>query len=464
MSELLRIIGIECKDDREIQGITCNSKEVKKNWIFVAIEGKVQSGTKFKQEVTQKGGIILSEKEGFDYQVENAREAYAYLLHAYHDQPSMKLKVIGITGTNGKSTTATLLKELLENQGRACVLIGTEGIQYPDFHVETNNTTPYSESIVQVMNTCIKEKIDYLIMEISSMAMKQHRCTGVNLDVLIYTNIAKDHVDEHGSLLDYLNCKKAAMNLLKSNGIIIYNHDDPMLFEFVQTSRNYKISYGQSSGQFQISQIQEKKEGTSFLINHHSVSIPLISKVNAYNFTAAIAAGFALDLNWKAMFETASKVHGASGRFEKVEGPMEIYVDYAHTEKAMEVVLKTFVQQKTHHLIVVFGCGGQRDREKRWKMGELACQYGDQVILTNDNPRNEDPESIIRDIQKGCNGKEIVIFNRVEAIKKAMNSYQNGDIIVLVGRGAEKIQKTKTAGLSLSDREIVLSILNGEDF
>ena len=164
------------------------------------------------------------------------------------------------------------------------------------------------------------------------------------------------------------------------------------------------------------------------------------------------------------MLETGKNISGAPGRFDRIEGPMEIYVDYAHTEKAMEVVLKTFSSLKTNHLTVVFGCGGERDKEKRWKMGALACQYAEHVILTNDNPRSEDPKQIIKDIQKGCDGREIVLYDRIEAIKKAMNSYQNGDIIVLVGRGAEKKQKTKAGGLSLSDREIVLSILNGEDF
>lgn len=457
-------MGIEWNDTTLVNKITCHSDEVEKNDLFVAIEGQKESGYAYKEAVLLKKGWIISEREDPDcFWVEDARSAYAYLIHAYYDQPALKLKMIGITGTNGKSTTAFMIRDMLAYQGIQCALIGTEGIEVDGVHLDTQNTTPSSEIIAKTLNLCLEKGIGVCVMEISSMAIQMKRLLGCLFDVLIYTNLSQDHLEEHGGQKAYYEAKKQAMNLLKPKGVMIYNCDDERLKEFASLCRNYCIPVGKGSYQFCISQILSHDFKTDFMLNEEKISIPMIAEVNAYNCALALAAGFVLDLKWEKMMAWTKCCKQVEGRFEKIWDSPLVYIDYAHTAKAMEQSLSAFYQLKKGKMIVVFGCGGQRDKAKRAKMGQIACLYADRVILTNDNPRKEDPLAIIKDIQKGCNGKEEIIINRKEAIKKAITTAQNSDIIILTGKGAEKTLVQENHSYQQNDKAMALEILLGEE-
>lgn len=463
LNELLKMIGIESLDERVISKVTCRSDEVIKDTLFVAIEGRKQSGYAYKDEVLKRGGLIVCQKKDADcFCVQDTRSAYALLVQGYWGQPALRLKVIGVSGTNGKSTTAALIFQLLLKQGYKAALIGTDGIEIEGRHVETGNTTPSSETLAETMAECLEKEIRYVVMEVSSMAVEQKRMEGCPLDVLVYTNIARDHIEEHGSYENYLRAKKKAMELLKPQGVLIYNADDPILCRFARLCRCSKLSYGQNGLQFPIQSITEGLDGTYFRLKGQQLKIPLLGKVNAYNAAAALAAGFALDLNWEQLIESSAFLKGVKGRFEKIFEHPFIYVDYAHTESAMKQLLEFFRPLCSGRLITVFGCGGERDKEKRPQMGRIACQYSDLVILTNDNPRSEDPLEIIHDIAAGCSGRPLVCPDRIQAIKKAIKTAQKDDIIVIAGKGNES-QKINGTKQILNDKAIVLSILQGEE-
>lgn len=462
--ELLKTVGIECKNTTLVNQITCDSTKVKEQDIFVAIEGKNESGYIYKKDVLLKKGWVVSEHVDPDcFWVEDARSAYAYLIHAFYDQPALKLKLIGITGTNGKSTTAFMIRDMLANQGIKSALIGTEGIEIDDMHWNTENTTPSSEIIAKTLNLCIEKQIGICIMEVSSMAIEMKRLVGCLFDILIYTNLSQDHLEEHGGLEKYYQAKKQAMELLKPKGVMIYNCDDEKLKEFAALSKNYCIPVGKSSNQFKLSRIECTDCEIKMMLNEENLTLPMVGEVNAYNCALALCAGFVLDLNWKKMLTWVNQCKQIEGRFEKIAEQPLIYIDYAHTESAMEQSLASFSKLKKGKMIVVFGCGGQRDKAKRAKMGKVACFYCDRVILTSDNPRKEDPLEIIKDIQKGCNGKEEIIINRKEAIKKAITTAQNSDIIILTGKGAEKTLVQANHHYQQNDKAMALEILSGEE-
>lgn len=464
LKTLLKTVGIQWNEEALVNKVTCCSNEVQEGDLFVAIEGKNESGYAYKDKVLSKKGWVVTERADPDcFWVEDARSAYAYLIHAYYDQPALKLKMIGITGTNGKSTTAFMIQDMLANQKIKSALIGTEGIEIDGVHVDTKNTTPSSEIIAQTLNLCLEKGIGVCIMEVSSMAVEMKRLVGCLFDILIYTNLSRDHLNEHGGLQEYYEAKKQAMRLLKPKGVMIYNCDDEKCNEFAALCKNYSIPVGKSSTQFRISQFDSHDFKTDFMLNEEQISIPMIAEVNAYNCALALAAGFVLDLNWQRMIAWTKKCKQVEGRFEKIwDNPM-VYIDYAHTEEAMEKSLSAFYQLKKGNMIVVFGCGGQRDKSKRAKMGQIACVYSDRVILTNDNPRKENPLAIIKDIQKGCNGKEEIIINRRDAIKKAITTAQNSDIIILTGKGAEKTLVQNNHYVQQNDKAMALEILLGEE-
>lgn len=464
LNDLLKVIGINTTDERVIHRITCDSKQANENDLFIALEGSKVSGYAYAEEAASQGAVIICEHEDERYyHVEDCREAYALLLHAFYGQPCLNLTMIGITGTNGKSTVAALIKDMLTTMGKPCCVIGTSGIEIGQEVRETNNTTPQSELLVTTLHECIEKGIDTVIMEVSSMALQQKRIAGCLYDMMVYTNIAQDHIEDHGSLENYIACKRMAMQLIKPQGVMIYNQDDPVLVEFAQNCRHFKLSYGMSSNHFQLRDLDCDKSGSSFLLNGKRLRIPLRSEVNVYNCAAAMVVGFVMDLSWEKVILWSKVAKGAPGRFELVHQNPDIYIDYAHTEKAMEKALQFYASIVEHDLIVIFGCGGNRDHEKRAMMGEIACRYAHRVLLTSDNPRDEDPLQIIEEIQSGCDGKEEVVPVRYKAIKKAVNTAKKNDIIVVVGRGNEKYQTIKNTKQIMNDKQMVLAILKGED-
>ncbi len=462
LNELLKVLAIKSDDERIITKITCHSKDVIKDSIFVAIDGKKESGLNFVEEALDKGAIVVSESEDLrTYKVDNSKEAYALLLHCFYGQPTNHLKCIGITGTNGKSSTAFLICEMFESLGHSCCFIGTHGATINHRHINTLNTTPHSEVLVHIFNQCIKENVEIVVMEVSSMALKMERLYGCLFDVIIYTNIKKDHIEEHGSYEDYVYSKKLALNYLKKNSVVIYNSDDATCSSLMSKQKR-AYSFGKKSNYFKISSIIESKNSTSFYLNETLINTPLKSSANVYNLVASLVCGYFFDLNWEDCIQWASNCKMLSGRFELVARSPDIYVDYAHTASAFETLCSYFKKLWNHQLIVVFGCGGDRDRSKRRVMGELACRYCDEVILTNDNPRTEDPCQIINDIVEGCNKDVHIEYIRSKAIKKAFKLAGKNDIILVVGKGDEKFQLNELGKVEMNDKELILSILREE--
>ncbi len=464
LNELLRVLGVKEKEDRFISLVTCHSHLAHTQSVFVAIEGSRESGYDYVEEVLKKGAIVISEREDERcIQVKDARSAYALLQHAMSYQPSLQLKMIGVCGTNGKSTTSMLIQDMLHHQGIKSALIGSDKAVCDDVEWVMNNTTPESELLVEILLTCLQKGVYTVVMEMSSMALKMKRLHGVMFDVVVFTQISEDHVSEHGSLEDYIDSKQLALSYIKPHGVFVFNRDDAILQRFANKFSGLCISYGKQSYQFHISRIIEGTHCTSFKLNQKTYTTTLRSQVNVYNLVAAMVCGFCMDLKWDQIEEWSRRVKEIPGRFELIsENPM-IFVDYAHTINAMESSLRYFRSIKQGELIVVFGCGGRRDRTKRPAMGRIAERYADVLILTNDNPRDEDPCRIIADIVAGCKKQHEVTLNRSNAIKNAMKYASNNDIIIVVGKGNEQNQLLNDQFINQSDKQIILSLLQGED-
>ncbi len=452
LNDLLKTLSIESDDDQIITLITSNSKETRKGSIFVSITDE------YIEEALNNQAIVLTELDHpWCIQIKDAKEALGILLHTFYNEPSTQLFTIAITGTNGKSSVASLTKAMLRYFDVPSVVIGTSGIEVDQDIIETINTTPKNEIVVKTMNQCIKKKIKILIMEVSSTALSQKRIYGIKFDVLIYTNISQDHLDQHGTLENYIESKKMAMCYVKENGTVIFNEDDPQLLRFKKICKSNTIGIGTNSKDFKIDNIECTKEMTTFTLNDQFITTPLLSRVNVYNLCSSIAIAKILDLNYEMCLEWIAQVKPVIGRFEKILDEPLVYVDYAHTAKAFEETLKFFSSVKVNRLIVIFGCGGQREKQKRPLMGKIACEYADQVILCDDNPRNEDPDQIIEDICKGCNGLQYIIRKRELAIKNTLSSAEKSDIIIVVGRGNENYQTFSNKKIQFNDRKVIES-------
>ncbi len=466
LSELLQAIGIKTESDILIEGITDRYQEVKKNWLYFAIKGEHVDGYEFRHAVLNQGGIIVSDHqedtEGYFHPC--IRIAFAFCVHAFYDYPCKKMKCIGITGTNGKSSVATLIRQILKKMNIECMQIGTEGITLFDETTYTGNTTPNILTCVRHLDKALKNDVVWVVMECSSSAIEQHRTEGIELDVAILTNLSQDHLDFHGTLENYYQAKFQIFAMLKKNGIGIMNYDCTVARGWIPYLKHQIFTYGNKPANFSISNIQCFKDHTEFSLNDRKCSTKLLSEMNVYNITASVLACFALDLSYDKILSVIEQLEPVEGRYEVIKKtPFTVIVDYAHTASAFESLLEFFSKVKQKRLIVVFGCGGQREKQKRSLMGEIACKYADEIIITSDNSRDEDINQILSDIKTGCDGRENLIIDRVKAIKMALEMGQANDIIIIAGRGNEDFQIIKGKRLSFKDRDVIMKCLAGEE-
>ncbi|MFH1593850.1 MAG: UDP-N-acetylmuramoyl-L-alanyl-D-glutamate--2,6-diaminopimelate ligase [Candidatus Omnitrophota bacterium] len=466
--------------DAEITSIAIDSRHVRKGALFVAIKGFKTDGSRFIKEAIEKGArAIVTEEKICDLSrdvsnilVSNSKKALSIVTKNFYNSPSERLKVVGITGTNGKTTVAFLTQSIFNASGVPCGLIGTVECRSGKGVTASTMTTPDALSVNFLLDRMIENGLKAVSMEVSSHALDQLRVDDLLFDVAIFTNLTHEHLDYHGSLKNYMAAKMRIFKNLKRGGSAIINTDDISGRKALRRIEGRKIvTYGLRGKPHISADIKEANiYGSKLIIKVHKtdeipVNTRLIGMHNISNILAATAAGIAQGFSGKDIKRGIEKVNAVTGRLEPVEmgQQFKIFIDYAHTHRALENVL-TFLKKlrSEGRIITVFGCGGERDKKKRPLMGAIAQKYSDIAIITNDNPRNEDPEMIIRDIISGIDERKAGFFvmkNRKKAIEKALKEARTGDIVLIAGKGHENTQVVGSKAFPFNDKEITESLL-----
>ncbi len=457
----------------DVNNLVIDSRAAAAGCCFIALPGTKTDGQVYIQDAVEKGAVAvvcesLPEKpdEAVTYiQVENAAEAAGYMSHNFFGEPSLKLKLVGVTGTNGKTTIATLLWKLFTALGYKCGLISTVQNQVGDKVFAATHTTPDAVSINALLKQMLDEGCVYVFMECSSHAIHQHRITGLQFTGALFTNITHDHLDYHKTFDEYIRVKKSWFDKLPSSAFAISNADDKRGAVMLQNTHARKYFYSlKTMAEFKGKILDNGLEGLHMTINDKEVYFRLIGEFNAYNLLAVYGAAICLDEDKDKVLQALSSLEGAEGRFDyriskkdKITG----IVDYAHTPDALLNVLATIkkLRRGNEKIITVVGCGGDRDKTKRPVMAEVACEYSDKVIFTSDNPRSEDPLAILKDMEAGLTvvtkKKAISIADRKEAIKTAVNLAGKDDIILVAGKGHEKYQDIKGVKHEFDDKQVL---------
>jgi UDP-N-acetylmuramoyl-L-alanyl-D-glutamate--2,6-diaminopimelate ligase len=460
-----------------IEDIQIDSRKVQKGSVFVAIRGIQADGHEFIATAIQKGAVaIVCEKLPYSLQdgivfivVANAQESVAVMAHHFYDNPSTKLKLVGVTGTNGKTTVATLLFKLFKGLGYTCGLISTVENHIGDTIIPATHTTPDPIQLNALLQKMVQAGCTHVFMEVSSHAIHQHRITGLQFVGAAFTNITHDHLDYHKTFEAYLNAKKAFFDDLPSTAFALTNLDDKNGAQMLLDTKAKKLTYALHAPSHYKGKILENQlNGLVLLVNEVEVHCRLIGTFNAYNFLAVYGIAIQLGETSEAVLTVLSSLTGAEGRFDYIISADQIIgiVDYAHTPDALENVLTTIAKLRkgNEQVITVVGCGGNRDKTKRPIMAQVACDLSTKVFLTSDNPRSEDPNDIIKDMEQGLSSsakrKYINIVDRKEAIKAAVSFAQSGDIILVAGKGHEKYQEIKGIKHDFDDKKILQELFN----
>lgn len=475
---LSHLTGRNFERDPDIEGIAYDSRKVGENYLFVAIRGFNVDGHDFIPRAIEKGAVAIAHESHYSppqefrqravfIEVENSRKFLSMVSSRFFGEPSRKLKVIGITGTNGKTTTAFLIHQVLNWTGNRCGLMGTVLYDTVCRKEKASLTTPESLEIHAMMKEILECGGTHHVMEVSSHSLALHRVDHVDFDVAVFTNLTQDHLDFHGSMDEYLKAKLKLFRMLDGDDYAVINADDPHASHFEKASTGRVITYGFGEGAMVRGEVMRNNleeglvislevEGSIYIIiNHH-----LLGEFNAYNLLAAFTTLMTLDIPPATAVEFLSKARPPKGRLQRIKN---VFIDYAHTPDALENVLRTLKPLTGGKLIVVFGAGGNRDREKRPLMGEVAGRYADVIILTNDNPRWEDPMEIIRDIERGINREHHVEPDREKAIKMAIDMADEKDIVLIAGKGHETYQEIRGERLPFDDEQVVRKYLNEFD-
>jgi UDP-N-acetylmuramoyl-L-alanyl-D-glutamate--2,6-diaminopimelate ligase len=474
---LLEVVGAT---DIAVSSIAIDSRKVIKGTAFVAIRGVAQDGHDYISKAIELGAkVIVCENmpalqvDGVTYiKVANTSEAVAFMAHQFYDAPSTKIKLVGVTGTNGKTTIATLLFKLFSELGYTCGLVSTVQNQIGDQIIPATHTTPDAVSLNELLNTMVDAGCSHVFMECSSHAVHQHRITGLQFTGALFSNITHDHLDYHKTFENYIAAKKGFFDALPASAFAITNSDDKRGEVMLQNTRAKKLSYGlKSSADYKGKILENALTGLVMLVNEIEVHFRLIGEFNAYNLLAVYGAAVNLGIESNTALTTLSMLAGAEGRFDYIISGKQVIgiVDYAHTPDALENVLATIkkLRKGYEQVITVVGCGGDRDKTKRPIMAQTACDLSDKVILTSDNPRTEDPALIIADMEAGLNTaakrKYISILDRKEAIKAAVEFAKPEDIVLVAGKGHEKYQDINGVKHPFDDKAILLAFFNNKD-
>jgi len=463
-----------------ISHISMDSREIHAKGLFIAATGHARDGRDFIAQAINQGAaaIIFDSTDGKEISsdkvpvigIVNLRTHLGTIANNFYDSPSFKLTVCGITGTNGKTTVAHLLATILNKENKTCALIGTLGNGFPGMLEPSVNTTPDVISLHRQMADFFQMGARFICMEVSSHALVQGRVDGIDFNFAVFTNLSHEHLDYHKSMEAYAEAKAGLFN---SPGIshCIINSDDPygkkIIGDLLSSQKNVNvISYGLGSGDISAELINSDKNGLSFhaVVRNNKIRIEsqLLGKFNVYNLLAVLACLLETGISLEEAARSIAVLKPIAGRMEKFTGSTEqpmVIVDYAHTPDALEKALLAVREHSTNMIWCVFGCGGDRDKEKRPLMGQVASKLADFIILTNDNPRTESPEEIITGIKSGMSSTPKVIYDREDAIRYAITNAGNDDVVLIAGKGHETYQQIGDRKIAFSDREVVSEML-----
>ena len=469
----VNIISVEGTPVTEINDLQTDSRKVKPGGCFIAVKGTITDGHSFIDTAIENGAsVIICEtlpgklKDKIQYTVvQNSSVAAGVMAHNFYEQLSEKIKLIGVTGTNGKTTIATLLFKLFSELGYKCGLISTIQNQVGEKIIPSTHTTPDAISLNKLIAEMVADGCSHIFMEVSSHAIDQHRIAGLQFAGGIFSNITHDHLDYHKTFDEYIRVKKEFFDSLPSASFALSNADDKRGAVMLQNTRAKKYLYSlKTMADFKGKIIENTLSGLLLMINDVDVHCRLIGTFNAYNLLAVYGAAVCLGENKEIVLQVLSNLTGAEGRFDYMISPNEKIigiVDYAHTPDALLNVLATIknLRQGEEKIITVVGCGGNRDKTKRPVMAEVACEYSDKIIFTSDNPRNENPGEIIKEMEEGvpinARKKFISIVDRKEAIKTAINLAQQKDIVLVAGKGHEKYQEISGVKYDFDDKKVL---------
>ena len=437
----------------EVSSICCDSRKALPGSLFIAVRGTAADGRDFVSDALSKGAVAA---------VETDREGLARMADAFYGHPSRQLKLVGITGTNGKTTTVTLLYHLFRAMGYECGLLSTIANFVGSRESEAVNTTADPITINSLMAEMVQAGCEFCFMEVSSIGVEQHRTDFLDFNVGIFSNLTHDHLDYHGSFAEYLRCKKMFFDKLSKDAVAIVNVDDRNGMVMVQNTAASVMSYSlRKAADHSARIVEQSMEGMLLRLDGTEVWTRLIGEHNAYNILAIYCAALALGADREETLVSISALHSAPGRLETLAGPSSktVVIDYAHTPDALEHVLETLREvEPGRELVCLFGCGGDRDRSKRAEMAAVAEKYADRIIVSADNSRSEKTEDIMAEICTGFSpagrAKAICMADRREAIRAALSFSAPGAVILLAGKGHETYQITEKGKEHFDEREI----------
>lgn len=486
LKQLIKILDINdtsITENFEVRGISCNSKDIGNNFIFVAIKGTREDGNKFIEEAIDKGAraVIIDNVHRFKVcglnsisfiKVKNTRKALAKLAAQFYGNPSCKIKVVGITGTNGKTTVSYLIEALLKKANLRPSVIGTINYRFNNRIMPAKNTTPQAVELQSLLYDMLKEGINYAIIEVSSHALDQDRIGSINFHSAIFTNLTQDHLDYHKTQENYFKAKAKLFKDIDSASFAVINNDDKYGRRLKRLTKAKIVTFGiENKADVTVKNIRFDCQKTEFILSalgeEINLKTKLIGKHNVYNILAAVSWAQKEGIDISIIKSAIEEFPIVPGRLERIDfdGGFSIFVDYAHTDDALKNVINTLRQINLKRIIVVFGCGGERDKTKRPKMGRVVTELSDYAIITNDNPRSEDPQAIIEDIKKGIRKKNFcVIPERFEAIKKSLSLAKPRDTVLVAGKGHENYQILEDRTIHFDDRQVIRECLKSMNY
>lgn len=473
----IKITSVLGSTSKVVSALVFDSRQATKDVLFFAIKGTLSDGHQYIQSTIDAGATAIVCEEVPELiqpdvtyiQVENTAVALGKMAANFYEHPSDKLQLVGITGTNGKTTIATLLFKLFRELGYKVGLISTVDNHINDVVVAATHTTPNPIALNLLLQDMVNAGCDYCFMEVSSHAVVQHRIEGLTFKGGVFSNITHDHLDFHKTFDNYIKAKKAFFDGLPAGTFALTNTDDKNGMVMLQNTKASKKTYAlKQLADFKAKVVENSFNGLHLDINNADVFFKLVGSFNAYNLLAVYGTAVLLGQDELTVLTTLSNLTGAEGRFDYITSSQNIIgiVDYAHTPDAVQNVLSTIhdIRKGTEQVITIIGCGGDRDKTKRPIMAQVACDWSDKVILTSDNPRTENPQTIVEEMEKGVSPtnkrKTLSIVDRREAIKTACHLAKPGDIILLAGKGHEKYQEINGVRYHFDDKEILSEQLN----
>lgn len=458
----------------EISSVTDDSRKVRNSSVFVCVKGKKNDGHDYARKALERGAAVVICDHNIGIRncivVENTREAYALMCANYYGNCHRKLKMIGVTGTNGKTTTTFIIKKILEENGYKVGVIGTVDVMIGNEKYPSDYTTPNPCVLHRYLYMMKMAGCDVCIIEASSQALSQERTYGIHFDIGVFTNLTREHLDYHGSMEEYA---KAKAILMRNSSVCIINADDSFAEMMKRNAAEKVVTFAiDGNADIKAENVKLNHGGVVYTLacesGRYEIAYDVIGKFSVYNSLAALAVGIVMKVDMKRAVRAVAEMKTVRGRIEKIPNNRNIHIliDFAHTPDSLENVLKTVRDIYDKRIITVFGCGGDRDRTKRPLMGRIACKYSDLVYVTSDNPRTEDPERIIDDIVGNIDKNNYIrTADRTQAIKAAIVEAEPGDTVLIAGKGHERYQILGTEKIHYDEREIVKQILdNGANF